>query len=94
MMMFFIFYAVTSIKQKFTEMLNNVMLLLSTSLLVVTISFFTSRINWINESEMKPEEVRMSLQFLFMLFLLFQLVLLVFLVIGGIKTGELKSKSK
>ena len=85
----FTVFAIITLKQKFIEKLSNIMLLLSTSVLIVAITIFTSKVNWINESEMKPEEVRMSLQLLFLLFLSFQLILIGFLIVGAIKTGEL-----
>jgi len=92
MIISFIVFAIITLKLKFTEKFSNIMLLLSTSVLIVAITVFTTKVNWINESEMKPEEVRMSLQLLFLLFLSFQLILIGFLIVGAIKTGELFGK--
>lgn len=90
----FIVFAVITLKQKFNKKLNNIMLLLSSSILILTITVYTTKANWVNESAMKPEDVRMSLQLLFLIFLVFQFILVNFLIVGAVKTGELIGKTQ
>jgi magnesium-transporting ATPase (P-type) len=86
---FFAVYAVVAIKQKFKKMSTNISLLISTGFLIMLITFFSTRANWMNESAMKPEEVRMSLQALFLILIAIQILLIGFLIVTSIKIGEL-----